>query len=184
MRFFTSFLAASAALVSVVSAANYTVQVGLDNGLTYTPPQLMAQPGDMVSFMFLTKNHTVTQSSFAEPCTSLPGGVDTGFIPVADPNSPTVTAMTMMVNDTNPIWFYCRQQGHCMQGMVFAINPTPAQPYETFQAAAMNTTAPMMNMTAAETESAPSATEVIVQLVQAAEPWWNAKRSPALKREI
>jgi len=27
------------------------------------------------------------------------------------------------VKDTNPVWFYCQQTGHCQQGMVFAINP-------------------------------------------------------------
>jgi hypothetical protein len=35
--------------------------------------------GDIVSFTFNPKNHTVTQSSFAAPCTPVFGGFDTGL---------------------------------------------------------------------------------------------------------
>ena len=42
-------------------------------------PVQMAEPGDTVSFRFHPKNHTVTQSSFGAPCTSLYGGIDTGL---------------------------------------------------------------------------------------------------------
>ena len=38
-----------------------------------------ADVGDEVFFTFLTKNHTVTQSSFANPCGRLEGGVDSGL---------------------------------------------------------------------------------------------------------
>jgi hypothetical protein len=30
---------------------------------------------------------------------------------------------TVMVNSTDPIWFYCGQVGHCQGGMVGVINP-------------------------------------------------------------
>ena len=32
-------------------------------------------------------------------------------------------AAQLSINDTKPIWVYCRQAGHCQQGMVFAVNP-------------------------------------------------------------
>ena len=38
-----------------------------------------AAVGDTVEFTFHPQNHSVTQSSFAEPCTPLPGGFDTGL---------------------------------------------------------------------------------------------------------
>lgn len=30
---------------------------------------------------------------------------------------------TLTINDTNPIWLYCAQVGHCQAGMVAVINP-------------------------------------------------------------
>lgn len=36
----------------------------------------------------------------------------------ANPN-PT---FPLVVNDTKPIWVYCKQTNHCGQGMVFAVN--------------------------------------------------------------
>jgi len=44
-------------------------------------------------------------------------------------------------NATAPLWFYCRQVGHCNKGMVFAINPTAAKSFSLYQAAAMKTVA-------------------------------------------
>jgi hypothetical protein len=46
--------------------------------LTVSLFQTAAQ-GDIVVFTFFPKNHTVTQSSFAQPCTPLDGGFDTGL---------------------------------------------------------------------------------------------------------
>jgi hypothetical protein len=38
-----------------------------------------AQVGDQVVFHFLAKNHTVTQSSFADPCGKKDGGINSGL---------------------------------------------------------------------------------------------------------
>jgi len=104
----------------------HEVVVGGNNGLTYDPPSVAAAPRDTIRFKFVTKNHTVTQSSFGAPCrklefTSTTGqvGFDSGFIPGAADNSPT---FEIKVNDTAPIWVYCRQSGHCGNGMVFSVN--------------------------------------------------------------
>jgi plastocyanin len=49
-------------------------------------------------------------------------------------------AAQFTVQDTNPVWVYCKQGNHCQQGMVFAVNP--GTQFAAFQAAAMgNTTA-------------------------------------------
>jgi plastocyanin len=39
--------------------------------LTYTPSNITAQVGDTVTFQFMQKNHTATQSTFANPCRAL-----------------------------------------------------------------------------------------------------------------
>lgn len=45
---------------------------------------------------------------------------------------------TIKVNDTTPIWAYCKQAGHCGSGMVFSANAVETGPnnFAAFQAAA------------------------------------------------
>ena len=44
-------------------------------------------------------------------------------VPVPDNQTDNFVIAQFTVQDTNPVWVYCRQTGHCQQGMVFAINP-------------------------------------------------------------
>lgn len=54
------------------SSQDHSVIVGGTGGLlTYSPSNITAQPGDTVTFEFHQKNHTVTASSFAQPCRAL-----------------------------------------------------------------------------------------------------------------
>jgi plastocyanin len=117
----------------------HTVTVGGNGLLTYDPPFVQAAVRDTIQFVFAAKNHTVTQSSFGAPCrklaaTSTTGqvGFDSGFVPGAADGSAT---FSVTVNDTAPIWVYCRQTGHCGQGMVFAVNPVENsnRSFEQFQ---------------------------------------------------
>lgn len=142
-------LAATAALAS---AQNTTTPTGVDHqivvggaaGLVYTPNSITANIGDTVTFVFQTKNHTVTQSAFATPCDLLTNtttnqvGFDSGFVPVSA-NATDFPAWTLEVTAATPIWFYCQQTGHCQQGMVGAINApaTGAKTFAAFQALAM-----------------------------------------------
>lgn len=141
----------------------HTVQVGNSNGsLIFDPPFLAdIPPRDIISFQFHAKNHTATQSSFAAPCLAAPGGIDSGFMAV-DVNATTFPTFNVTVNETAPLWFYCRQHkpdgsSHCGAGMVFAINPVQSSPrnFSAFQnlAATLNGT----NVTGAAAPSSPSA---------------------------
>jgi len=116
-------------LASTVSAKVIDIQVGGDGGaLTFTPEAIAADPGDQVVYHFNPKNHTVTQSSFAGPCSHKDGGFDSGFHPVgADVAVADRPTYTVTVNDTQPIWVFCNQardtpNSHCGAGMVHAIN--------------------------------------------------------------
>jgi plastocyanin len=62
---------------ALVSAATIQVQVGAGGTLLYNPENVAAAVGDQVVFNFNPKNHTVTQSSFAGPCS--PGGLNSGL---------------------------------------------------------------------------------------------------------
>lgn len=69
--------------------------------LQYSPENIMAAPGDTVEFHFMQKNHTVTQSTFEDPCKKMEGGFDSGFMP--NPDGAEGVTWTMTVNDTKPI---------------------------------------------------------------------------------
>jgi len=127
MFFITASISLGLALLPYVSAGMiHDVQVGAD-GLTYTPPAISAAAGDQVIFHFHAKNHTVTQSSFANPCGLKEGGFDSGFMPVAANTTDNLPTYTINVPDTTPIWVFCNQaantpNSHCGAGMVFAVN--------------------------------------------------------------
>jgi plastocyanin len=135
----------TAAAAPTGSGTDYKVVVGGPGKLTYEPNNVKAQPGDTVTFEFRQKNHTVTQSTFANPCRSLTltsatgqVGLDSGFMPVAD-GVTTYPTWTVRINDTTPVWIYCKQGNHCGQGMVLAINSVDSGPnsFSAFQAKAM-----------------------------------------------
>jgi len=117
-----STILAGLAIASLASAAEIKVTVGGTAGLKFTPPSVNAAVGDVVTFTFQQKNHTVTQSTFESPCTPLAAGFDSGFVPVAA-DATEFPEGQFTVKDTNPVWVYCKQGNHCSQGMVFAINP-------------------------------------------------------------
>jgi hypothetical protein len=58
-------------------------------------------------------------------------------MPVAA-NATAFPTYTIQVNDTTPIWAYCRQTSHCGEGMVFSANAVETGPnnFEAFQARA------------------------------------------------
>ncbi|KAG1819666.1 uncharacterized protein BJ212DRAFT_1428132 [Suillus subaureus] len=126
------------------TSTDHKVVVG-GSTLTYTPSNITAQIGDTVTFQFMQKNHTATQSTFADPCraltlTSTSGqvGFDSGFMAVAS-TATTFPTYTVKINDTAPIWVYCKQSGHCGQGMVFSVNAVEsgANNYAAFKAQAI-----------------------------------------------
>ncbi|KAJ7069583.1 hypothetical protein C8F01DRAFT_1326616 [Mycena amicta] len=142
MRFST--LATAASLVSIAAAADILVKVGDNQTLTFNPSSVTAAVGDVISFQFLSKNHSVTQSTFANPCaiqTTPTQGIDSGFQFVAA-NATSVPEWSFTVNNaTAPIWFFCAQTNpvvHCNKGMVFAVNaPATGKTFDAFQAAAL-----------------------------------------------
>ncbi|KAG5648102.1 hypothetical protein DXG03_007137 [Asterophora parasitica] len=137
--------------------AIHRVIVGGPGKLVFDPPFVAAQPRDTVVFEFRQKNHTVTQSSFADPCRKLAsGGFDSDLfsvsVPVPDSTTSDYPTWSVVVNDTAPVWAYCRQKtpvSHCGAAMVFAINPveTSERNFTAFQnlAKAINGTAAAAN---------------------------------------
>jgi len=137
-----SVLATALLSTVVVNAADILVKVGANDSLIFEPSNITAQAGDTISFQFQGKNHSVTQSTFANPCelmTTPTVGVNSGFMFV-EPNATSLPQWSITVNNsTTPLWFFCAQTNplvHCQKGMVFSVNAPAAKTFAMFQAAA------------------------------------------------
>jgi plastocyanin len=86
-------------------SATHLVNVGTDKGYAYNPGQLNASIGDTVRFNFLGRNHSVTQSDLASPCT-YNGGFDTGLNQFNPLNISGKFMVDFQVNVSSPLWFY------------------------------------------------------------------------------
>jgi len=155
-----------ALVCSALAQKVINVTVGGSNGeLVFNPEAIAAQPGDQVVYFFNPKNHTVTQSSFASPCGPKAGGIDSGFMPVMSNQTSSPPTFTVTVNDTNPIWIYCKQaantaNSHCGHGMVHAINcgaDGSPNSFTNFKAAALAIGASLISSAAVPSASTPPA---------------------------
>ncbi|KAL2160769.1 hypothetical protein VTH06DRAFT_966 [Thermothelomyces fergusii] len=145
---------ALAALTSVASAQKvWPVTVAANGSLTFSPERLEVPPGDWVQFQFHAGNHTVTQSTFDQPCQPIGmhsniTGIHSGFVPVAASEAEGMyPTYSIQINDTKPLWLYCAQGKHCQKGMVMVINESPANATRTLKnfkalAASASTVAP------------------------------------------
>ncbi|KUJ22417.1 uncharacterized protein LY89DRAFT_714223 [Mollisia scopiformis] len=130
---------------STAPVATQSIQVGAE-GLSFTPPTVTANVGDIVEFRFYPQNHSVARADFETPCIPYedtgPGRVGfwSGFQPIAVvlSNPPT---FQVVINDTEPILFYCSAPGACINdGMVGVINPNSTETFAIQQAYAKNST--------------------------------------------
>jgi len=74
-------------------------------------------------------------------------GIKSGFMPVSPGGN--IPVFSVLVNDTNPIWMYCGQVGHCQKGMAMVINENAAsgKTLEAYKAAAALLPIPGASMT-------------------------------------
>ncbi|KAF9500642.1 hypothetical protein BDN71DRAFT_1381513 [Pleurotus eryngii] len=106
--------------------AEHKITVNANGEFTFTPSNIQASVGDKVIFEFRPKNHTVTQSSFSNPCQRL---VDvTGVQGFRSEFVPLCITLRSIYYQTTPIWGYCGQGNHCGSGMVFSINAVEPSP--------------------------------------------------------
>ncbi|THH28243.1 hypothetical protein EUX98_g5951 [Antrodiella citrinella] len=132
----TAFFTAVLSLAAAAFAQNTTIQVQVGGDSTtsggvfqFIPAQINATVGSVITFNFSGNpgNHTVAQSTAADPCNPLSGGFSSGFIsvPAGSTGFPT---WNLTVLSSEPIWFFCAQRlpsPHCYNGMVGGINVSP-----------------------------------------------------------
>ena len=132
---FTSIIAATLTGLTTIASAQdqnvHVVSVGSTDeakALAFSPNSITANQGDMIQFQFRAGNHTVTQSTFDQPCMPINmftnnTGVYSGFMDVsASAAMGQIPVYTISVQNTNPMWFYCSQGRHCQNGMVMVVN--------------------------------------------------------------
>ncbi|KAF8186041.1 hypothetical protein K438DRAFT_1038073 [Mycena galopus ATCC 62051] len=133
MRFSSVFAAVATSVIVSAQQAVVQVQVGFNGtgaATVFSPNQITAPVGTILSFQFIgvPGNHTVTQSTFAAPCTPAAGGFDSGWVGVPSTLPVMPTWNLTITNASAPIWFYCKQLNpkgtapHCNLGMVGVIN--------------------------------------------------------------
>ncbi|KAK7461356.1 hypothetical protein VKT23_008534 [Stygiomarasmius scandens] len=102
------------------------INVAPNGDLSFSPATINAPVGTLVTFYFPVNNngpHSVTQSSFADPCTYLQANSTSGDPAGFDSGLQAGNTFTINITDTQPIWFHCKQVQHCGLGMVGSINP-------------------------------------------------------------
>ncbi|CAA7263952.1 unnamed protein product [Cyclocybe aegerita] len=125
-------------LVLVNGQTTHTITVGVA-GSFFDPPTLSAGLNDTVTFIFGGDVHTVTQSTFENPCLPLPGGFNSGLAGRGISNGSAPTWDLRITDILRPIWFFCeatRPSSHCAAGMVGSINPPNQTMYNRFVSAA------------------------------------------------
>lgn len=163
MKMRAALLFAALSSVSIAFAEIINVSVGANGKLAFSPEYVHVNQGDVVRFTFNPKAHSVTQSSFDTPCIKTLPGVNSGFDTDLTPVSPDLVAQNQqptkdffVIDGSHPLWFYCKQVGHCGQGMVFAINPpATGNTFDAFKARAIQQNG---TQSATSSASAPTAT--------------------------
>jgi plastocyanin len=124
---------ASSTTSGSASSATQSVDVG-ESGFVFNPDTIHVPAGGVVEFHFYPGDHSVAQAAFNNPCHPMSDtSFFSGFMASANNGNPV---WSLTVNDTNPIWFYCGQVGHCAAGMVGVINPSGSDTLDAFKSAA------------------------------------------------
>ncbi|KAJ7838087.1 hypothetical protein B0H14DRAFT_2790053 [Mycena olivaceomarginata] len=147
MRFPSFAVLVTSAMVSAQQVMRVQVggNPGSPGGVTvFTPSQITAkkQRHNILPILRTLENHSVTQSSFGNPCEPLDKGFDSGWVSVPQNLSSVPEWNLTITNDAAPIWFFCKQlvsktdpvKPHCNLGMVGVINHPPPPPPTVGQA--------------------------------------------------
>ncbi|KAJ7272177.1 hypothetical protein C8J57DRAFT_279368 [Mycena rebaudengoi] len=102
----------------------------------FSPNNFNAPNGTVINFQFnVPGNHSIVQSTFANPCEGLPFGFNSGTMTGNSGSDFPVWTFTVE-DEEKPMFFFCQQSSpvrHCSEGMVGAINARKGM-FTAFQA--------------------------------------------------
>ncbi|KAJ0137832.1 hypothetical protein CTA2_1997 [Colletotrichum tanaceti] len=114
------------------AAETHTIAVGV-SGYSFTPSKTEAKVGDTIEWIFYPDAHSVIRAEFGFPCTPYEY-VDIGregFYSGPQPVKAITNNMPryrVVVNDTEPIFFYCGAPGSCYkEKMIGVVNENSTQ---------------------------------------------------------
>ncbi|SPO00101.1 uncharacterized protein DNG_02953 [Cephalotrichum gorgonifer] len=123
MKLSTSLAVLGITAATKVSAEVFVVKTLSKPSFQFSPNIVFAEVGDYVEFHFGPKNHSVAQGSFSKACAPPhSGGFFSGYIPVEEGEGDKV--FKILIENKDPIAFYCTQGTHCATGMYGIVNPT------------------------------------------------------------
>ncbi|KAJ3867564.1 hypothetical protein EV359DRAFT_71081 [Lentinula novae-zelandiae] len=128
----TSAAPASAPSAPPDTQGQMNINVAFNGNFVFNPANITAPVSDIP--------HSVTQSSFQEPCTYLTANSSAGTGAGFDSGLTNAVQFTINVTDDQRIiWFHCKQILHCGLGMVGSINApvNGSNTFQAFQAAAL-----------------------------------------------
>lgn len=100
------FLSSLSLLASLAFAATSVVEM---SGLKFLQPDITIKVGDVVTWKFESKAHSVTQVADAKTCTPLKGGFDTGSVKSVD--------VSKTFTEAGTFYYVCNVGPHCNLGM-------------------------------------------------------------------
>ncbi|KAJ7468654.1 hypothetical protein FB451DRAFT_1256889 [Mycena latifolia] len=156
-------ISAAALFLPFVLATDFTVGVGKDEntgkkGLGFDPSSINPAVGDTIVFEFRSGSHSAVQSTFDSPCTGN-GGFNSGVMTVDDSlgvDAPDLPTVRLLVNDTQPLWFFDEAGGLCTKGAVLSVNPSTTQTDAAFKANAAAASASPSSASASPSASGPA----------------------------
>ncbi|GJC92008.1 extracellular serine-rich protein [Colletotrichum higginsianum] len=110
---------------SASAAETHTIAVGV-SGYSFTPSKTEAKVGDTIEWIFYPDAHSVIRAEFGFPCTPYEY-VDIGrqgFYSGPQPVKAITNNMPryqVVVNDTEPIFFYCGAPGSCYKEKMIGV---------------------------------------------------------------
>ncbi|KUI70953.1 hypothetical protein VM1G_05847 [Cytospora mali] len=129
MRSITVFVVISSLARSFFATAKTAIIRTTADAPFFDPTNTTADVGDILEFHFKAHNRSVVMGDYNRPCQPASrGGFYSGFFVEEDSATENSTVFRVTVNDTNPIVYYCSQNGpgfgnHCKDhGMAGVIN--------------------------------------------------------------
>ncbi|OHW95767.1 extracellular serine-rich protein [Colletotrichum incanum] len=116
---------AEASSTGSVAAETHTIAVGV-SGYSFSPAKTEANVGDTIEWIFYPDAHSVVRAEFSFPCTPYEY-VDIGregFYSGPQPVKAITNNMPryrVLVNDTDPIFFYCGAPGSCYKEKMIGV---------------------------------------------------------------
>ncbi|KAG8163200.1 hypothetical protein KVR01_006497 [Diaporthe batatas] len=143
MHLLTPLLVVTALANPFLTTAKIVVIKSTGEAPFFDPTNTTADVGDILEFHFKAHNRSIVRGDYDRPCEpAASGGFYSGFFVQDNTNTENSTVFRVTVNDTDPIVYYCSQNGpefgnHCKEhGMAGVVNEPNVSKLQDYRDAA------------------------------------------------